>query len=88
MGDESGMSAEALKAELAYLTGDGPKMPIYPKEKSTLTEAGSRIITCATTVEDPFTSSFPHANPWLPKKDNKGKKDRVGPPKRAPVQLL
>ena len=34
-----------------------------------------QVIAFATQNPDPFSPDFPYANPWYPKKDNKGKKD-------------
>lgn len=88
MSDNGITSVEAAKAEADYLTGAGGNKPPFPHGPTKASESANRIIKCTQSVEEPFQPDFKWANPWLQKKDNKGKKERGGPPQRAAVQLV
>lgn len=87
--NEDGMTKDAAEAELNYLQKKGGSSKIFPSAGPvSLQEASKDIVSYATNSQwpDPFAPGYPYASPWVPKKDNKGKKERPNNAPRPPVQ--
>ena len=74
------MTPDAMSAEVAFLSGDAPSSPVFPKTgKAKASHASEKIIEFTQKWPpsgEPFLPSYNFANPWATKKDNKGKKER------------
>ena len=89
MSDNGISTVEVAQAELNYLNDAVTKAsPVFPHSKTTVSASAQRIVDCTQSAPDPFMPNFPYASPWVTKKDNKGKKERSGPPQRCAVQLV
>ena len=83
-----GMTQEAASKEAKYLEGGEVPSPVFPGKATSVQTSCQRIVACTGSVPEPFSANYQYANPWLTKKDNKGKKDRPGPPQRPAVQMV
>ena len=72
----------AMADELHYLESVGGEKlratALYGPKAQTASDAAGQIIAFTNSWPDPFHPTYPYANPWATKKDNKGKQD---PPK-------
>ena len=83
------MTAQSMKELVAYVEGEAGTSAIFPGKATTASAASQRIIKFTESWPEPFSDKYPYANPWLQKKDNKGKKDRpAGPFRPPPIQDL
>ena len=86
---DMGIKPEMMPVELGYLEGDAGKGPLYPGKATPVSQAADRICNFTRSWPDPFAPDFNYANPWLTKKDNKGKKDRpAGSSRPSPNQSV
>lgn len=74
MGD-SPYTEEEMKLELAYCNGTHEKGNLYGTPM-TAEAACKEVISFMESEAEPFSPNYAFANPWVPKKENKGKKDK------------
>lgn len=86
---DNGMTYDGMKGEVSYLEGGTGASPIFPGKATSARIASERIMKFTESWPEPFSDKYPFANPWMQKKDNKGKKDRpAGPSRPPPIQDL
>ena len=68
--------ADVLEMELQFLQGQRPGSAVFAMGTEAASTRGDKIIKYATAEPDPFEPSYVWANPWLNKKENKGKKEK------------
>lgn len=81
--------AASLKEQLDHLKGELHEKPstimLYKMAPKKATEAAQSIVDYTEAMgPDPFEPNFPCVNPWLGKKENKGKKEN---PKKGAKSL-
>jgi hypothetical protein len=91
MADEDfGMSKESMVDEEKFLTKNTMESPIFPRSGPVPSSvAAQKVINFATQwppTGDPFMPTYAYANTWVPKKENKGKKDRPVGPSRPSIK--
>ena len=72
------MSAAALKLELSWLDGGAGEGDLYKAtpQAMKMEDVQKALIAFTNREPDPFMPNYEYENPWLAKKENKGKKPR------------
>jgi hypothetical protein len=72
--------ARALQKELDFLSGTTTGSAVYDSSPCMGAKKTCEKLLEAVMIDDPFATNYCYANPWVAKKENKGKKDA---PKRG-----
>jgi len=78
------MSEECVKEEYQWANGNNGGSALFGPAIMTGKLAASKIKMFTESCVDPFKIEYAYANPWVAKKDNKGKKDRPASEKARP----